>query len=45
MDSLTIGIRAKELGRKGIVRGDKRNKTHLAIGVSMFTKEEMGTEL
>ena len=24
------------------VRGDEWNKTHLAIGVSIFTKEEMG---
>ena len=27
-----------------IVRGDERNKTHLAIGVSMFTKKELKWE-
>ena len=26
------------------VRGDERNKTHLDIGVSMFTKKEMKWE-
>ena len=36
--------RVAEKNRKGNVRGDERNKTHLAIGVGMFTRKEMEWE-